>query len=103
MIFEAGHKSIIKLIFSLVFLSFLLSRKLVARDNSITVTGLQPILENADEIPGLEFIVYFKALNDTTDLTLLNLSQRADSVNFWFSDTILLFNEAKELNSDLYT
>lgn len=101
MIIKAGLKRIKKLLFSLVFLSFLLSGKLVAQDNSITVNGLQPVLENADEISGLEFIVYFKALNDTTDLTLLNLSQHADSVNFWFSDTILLYNEAKELNADL--
>jgi hypothetical protein len=101
MIFETGLKRIKKLIFSLVFLSFFLSGKLVAQDSNITVTGLQPVLENADEIPGLEFIVYFKALNDTIDLTLLNLSQHADSINFWFSDTILLYNEAEELNADL--
>lgn len=101
MLFEAGFKRIKKLIFSLVFLSFFLSGKLVAQDNSITVTGLRPVLENADEIPGLEFIIYFKADKDTTDLTLLNLSQHADSINFWISDTIHLYIEAKELNADL--
>jgi hypothetical protein len=98
---EAGLKSIKKLIFTLVFLHLFLSGKLVAQDSSITVTGLQSVLENVDEVPGLEFIVYFKTPDDTTDLTLLNLSQHADSINFWFSDTILLYSEAKELNADL--
>ena len=49
----------------------------------------------------MEFVVYFKAHDDTTDLTLLNLSQHADSVNFWFSDTIALYSKAKELYSGL--
>ncbi|WP_373493918.1 hypothetical protein [Aquiflexum sp.] len=101
MIFEAGLRSLKKLIFTLVFLKLFFSGNLVAQDDSITVTGLQSVLENVDEVPGLEFIVYFKTLNDTTDLTLLNLSQHADSVNFWFSDTILLYNQAKELNAGL--
>lgn len=101
MLIEAGLIRIKRLILSLVFLSFFLSGKLVAQVNSITETRLIPILENANEIPGLEFIVYFKALNDTTDLTLLNFSQHADSINFWFSDTILLYSEAKELNAAL--
>ncbi|WP_373520758.1 hypothetical protein [Aquiflexum sp.] len=101
MVNEAGPRSIKKLIFTLVFLNLFLPGNLVAQDSSITVSHLQSVLENVEEIPGLEFIIYFRTLNDTTDLTLLNLSQHADSVNFWFSDTILLYNEAKELNADL--
>ncbi|WP_194974430.1 hypothetical protein [Aquiflexum lacus] len=101
MVKEAGLRKIEKLIFTLVFLHLFLSGNLVAQDSSITVSGLQSVLENVDEVPGLEFIVYFRTPNDTTDLTLLNLSQHADSINFWFSDTILLYNEAKELNADL--
>lgn len=101
MINETGLRSIKKLIFTLVFLKLFLPGNLVAQDSSFTDSGLQSVLENVDEVPGLEFIIYFRTQNDSTDLTLLNLSQHADSVNFWFSDTILLYNDAKELNADL--
>lgn len=101
MINESGLRSIKKLLFTLVFLNFLVSGNLVAQDSSITVSGLQSVLESVDEIPGLEYVVYFKTPYDTTDLTLLNLSQHADSVNFWFSDTIALYSKAKELYTGL--
>lgn len=89
MINEAGLRSIKKLIFNLVFFNLFLPSKLFAKDSSITVPSLLSVLENADEIPGLEFIVNFRTIKDTTDLTFLNLSQHADANNFWFSDTIL--------------
>jgi hypothetical protein len=101
MINESGLKSIKKLLFTLVFLNFYVSGNLVAQNSSIPVSGLHSVLEDVDEVPGLEFIIHFKTLDDTTDLTLLNFSQHADSVNFWFSDTIPLFNKAVELYGNL--
>lgn len=101
MLNESGLKSIKKLLFTLVLINFFISGNLVAQDSSITVSGLQSVLESVDEIPGLEFVVYFKTLDDTTDLTLLNLSQHADSFNFWFSDTIAQYSKAKDLYSGL--
>ena len=101
MINESGLRSIKKLLITLVFFNFFVFGNLVAQNSSITVSGLHSVLENIDEVPGLEFILYFKTLDDTTDLTLLNFSQHADSVNFWFSDTIPLYSKAVELHGNL--